>query len=180
MIAFDVGGIWFQYRVGGVCIAGGDVLLHRAANEDFWSLPGGRCEAGEAAAETVRREMLEEIGANITVGPLLYVVDNHFTHGGVRCHELGLCFACGLPPSHPFCDRSREHLGIEKARGEALQLIFRWFPLTSLADVPLYPPCLRDAFAEPTVGTRYLVQPDTAANRVEHDAMGGHTEGATR
>lgn len=176
MIGFDAGGVRFQYRVGGICVADGDVLLHRAVAEDLWSLPGGRCEAGEAAAETVHREMREETGADVTVGPLLYVIDNHFTHGGVRCHELGLYFACALPPDHPFGDRATDHAGIE----DAAHLVFRWFPLASLADVPLYPPCLRDALPRPAAGTRYLVQPDTAANRVEHYAMGGNVEGAGR
>lgn len=165
VITFNIGETRFTYRVAAVCIAGGNVLLHRAASDDFWSLPGGRCEAGEAAAETVRREMHEEMDAAVTVGSLLYVVENFFTLHGQRCHELGLYFACDVPRTHPFSDRSREHVGVEDARSDALRLIFRWFPVAALMEVPFYPFCLRAALMQPTAETRHLVQRDSAENR---------------
>lgn len=182
MIAFDVGNRWFQYRVGGVCVEGGDVLLHRAATDDFWALPGGRCEAGEAAVDALRREMWEETGADVAVGPLLCVVENFYTHSDKPHHELGVYFACTLSPGHPYRDRTREHAGVEDTHpdGVALPLVFRWFPVASLADVPLYPACLRDALAEANAGTRYLVQADNAANRTESRPLIVPTEGTPR
>jgi 8-oxo-dGTP pyrophosphatase MutT (NUDIX family) len=36
------------------------LLLRRPTGE--WDLPGGRCDAGEALEETLRRELMEEIG----------------------------------------------------------------------------------------------------------------------
>ncbi len=36
------------------------LLLRRPTGE--WDLPGGRCDSGEALEETLRRELLEEIG----------------------------------------------------------------------------------------------------------------------
>lgn len=167
MLTFTVAETRFTYRAAAVCIAGGDVLLHHAASDDFWSLPGGRCEMGEPATETVRREMEEETGAVVTVGPLRYVVENFFMHGGTQHHELGLYFACALPSVHPYHDRTREHAGVEGA----VRLIFRWFPLATLADVPLYPVCLRDALPETTGGTRHILQRDTAANRLASGGM---------
>lgn len=32
----------FNYRVAGIWIKNGYVLLHRFVNDDFWTLPGGR------------------------------------------------------------------------------------------------------------------------------------------
>ena len=34
----------FNYRVAGIWIENGHVLLHRDVNESQWSLPGGRVE----------------------------------------------------------------------------------------------------------------------------------------
>lgn len=161
MIHFDVGDTLFTYRVAGVCIEDRRVLLHRGEADDFWALPGGRCEIGEDAASTLAREMREEIGATVTVGPLRYVVENFFTHWGRRFHELGLYFACALPTDHPFRDLMREHEGIEDMHphGAAVRLIFRWFPVASLGGVPLYPAYLREALAMPPA-VRHIVQRD--------------------
>ena len=44
MITFEEGEVGFNYRVVGIAVNGNQVLLHRAENDDFWSLPGGRVE----------------------------------------------------------------------------------------------------------------------------------------
>jgi ADP-ribose pyrophosphatase YjhB (NUDIX family) len=60
MITFETPQGQFNYRVAGVAIVDGHVLLHQAQGEDFWTLPGGRLEAMETASDALRREMLEE------------------------------------------------------------------------------------------------------------------------
>ena len=52
----------------------GRLLLVRRAREPsrgLWSLPGGRVEPGEADADAVAREVLEETGLRVHVGALL-------------------------------------------------------------------------------------------------------------
>ncbi len=44
MITFEKDGYVFVYRVAGVAIYDNRVLVHRIVIDDFWSLPGGRCE----------------------------------------------------------------------------------------------------------------------------------------
>ena len=65
--------------VGGLIIrADGRVLVVRRAHppgEGSWSWPGGKVCPGERLHEALRREMLEETGLSVLVGPLLDVVE---------------------------------------------------------------------------------------------------------
>ena len=51
----------------------GDVLLVKPNYRDRWSLPGGVLEDAEAPENGCAREVLEEIGLDLPVGPLLAV-----------------------------------------------------------------------------------------------------------
>jgi ADP-ribose pyrophosphatase YjhB (NUDIX family) len=50
------------------CFRGGKLLLARRANPpQLWTLPGGRVEAGEVAADAARRELKEETGVDADI-----------------------------------------------------------------------------------------------------------------
>lgn len=51
----------------------GSVLLVKPNYRDHWSLPGGVLEDGEPPHRGCAREVAEEVGLDITVGPLLVV-----------------------------------------------------------------------------------------------------------
>lgn len=165
MITFERDGARFNYRTVGVCVEDGWVLLHRAERDEFWSLPGGRVELGEDSAAALGRELHEELGEDSAaeVGWLLWVVENFFTLDGVPYHELGLYYAVTLPPESAWHDKSREHAGIEEDLGGPLRLVFRWFPLAALADLPLYPVFLRTALQRLPAHTERIVNRDARA-----------------
>jgi ADP-ribose pyrophosphatase YjhB (NUDIX family) len=64
--------------VGAVIVADGKVVLIRRRYEPLagrWSLPGGTLELGETLEDGVAREMLEETGLEVEVGPVIEVFD---------------------------------------------------------------------------------------------------------
>jgi 8-oxo-dGTP diphosphatase len=52
---------------------GGRVLCVKPNYRDYWTLPGGICEAGEPPHAGCAREVAEEVGLGLPVGPLLTV-----------------------------------------------------------------------------------------------------------
>ncbi len=70
---------------GIVCLRGDEVLLVRrgtAPFQDQWSLPGGRIEWGERAAEAALRELKEETACDARLIGLIDVVDALMTRRG--------------------------------------------------------------------------------------------------
>lgn len=136
MIRFEQGGHRFNYRVAGVAIHDGMILAHRAGDELFWTLPGGRAEIGETAEHTIRREMREELAIDVEVLRLLWFVENFFDYDDLSYHEIGLYFLIRLPAgSKPLAMRAFE------ATDGNTALHFQWFPLVeeTLARLPLVP-----------------------------------------
>jgi 8-oxo-dGTP diphosphatase len=86
--------------VGGVVLdAEGRVLLARRAHEPLkgeWSLPGGAVEVGETLEEAVAREILEETGVGVVVGPVVEVLDRieKTADGRVEYHFVIIDYVC--------------------------------------------------------------------------------------
>lgn len=154
MIAFDRGDDRFNYRVGGLAIADGRILLQTATRIDFWVLPGGRAELGESAAETLRREMREELGLDVDVGRLLWVMENFFTLDGRRYHEIGFYFAMAVPPV--------QRAGHEWPAMDGGDCVFRWHPLDALDDLTILPSVLSTAVRSLPSVTTHIVHVDPA------------------
>jgi 8-oxo-dGTP pyrophosphatase MutT (NUDIX family) len=92
VIGYEMDGGRFSYRVVGVCVHDGHILLHRSDQDDFWSLPGGKGELMETSAETIRREIHEELGCEARVERPLWIVENFFTSGAQKFHEIAFYY----------------------------------------------------------------------------------------
>jgi ADP-ribose pyrophosphatase YjhB (NUDIX family) len=86
-----------NYRVAGVCIHDGHVLLHRDDKDVFWVMPGGRPRLFESSLDALVREMKEEITTHVEVLRLLWVVENFFEYIGERMHEISYYCQMLLP-----------------------------------------------------------------------------------
>jgi ADP-ribose pyrophosphatase YjhB (NUDIX family) len=79
---------------------GDDLLVERGydrvTGETFYRLLGGGIEEGELGADTVRRELREELDIEIDVGRRLATIENVFTWEGKDWHEIALVYECSL------------------------------------------------------------------------------------
>ena len=136
MVAFDKDMAHFNYRVAGVAIHNGRILLDRNTRNNYWVLPGGHPEMMEPMADALKREVREEIKADVEVVRLLWVLENFF-HRGKDIHELSFYFLMEIDPGSfllkgdgPFFGEEHDHA-----------LIFQWHPLDEahLLSLPFYP-----------------------------------------
>ena len=85
--------------VGAVIVHDGRVVLIKRRFEPLaghWSLPGGAVEVGETLEGCVAREMLEETGLEVEVGPVIEVFDRitRDQDGRVQYHYVLVDYLC--------------------------------------------------------------------------------------
>jgi 8-oxo-dGTP diphosphatase len=85
--------------VGAVVVDSGRVLIVKRKYDPLagqWSIPGGGVEVGETLEDCVAREILEETGLTIAVGPVIEVLDRitRDDDGRVRYHFVLVDYLC--------------------------------------------------------------------------------------
>lgn len=156
MITFDLDGGKFNFRTVGAIVHNGNVLLHRGEQDGFWTLPGGRVEFGEDTATALVREMQEELGIEVEINRMLWMVENFFEYENRSCHEIATYFALDLPAECHLYERTDEW----EVREGNCTILFRWFALDELADVAIYPTFLKQGLLSPPAQVQHIVHRD--------------------
>ena len=81
--------------VAAIIVKGDQVFATQRGYGDFkgwWEFPGGKIETGEFPQEALRREIREELEAEIVVGDLLETVEWDYPAFHLTMH----CFVCSL------------------------------------------------------------------------------------
>lgn len=113
-------------------------------DQTFYRPLGGTIEFGEHSAQTVTRELREEIGAGLTDLKYLGTVENIFTYNGQMGHEIALVYQAAF--ADPALYATPEMTGREDSGAPFKAL---WKPLADFqpGGPPLYPDGLLDLLA---------------------------------
>jgi len=82
--------------------AGRLLIAQRPADKHLgglWEFPGGKLEEGETFQDCLKREIREEIGVEISVGPMIAAVDHAYPEKRVRIHFYRCQLTSGTPES---------------------------------------------------------------------------------
>lgn len=127
-------------------------VVLRDRDGDFYVLPGGGQQHGETLFETVYRECLEEIGARVNIGRLLYIREyvgaNHgFASRHRHFHQVESVFRCellGEPDSAKGVARDNRQVGLA------------WLPLAELSRFRVFPNVLKDLVKDGDIVVPYV------------------------
>ena len=155
-ILFKTEDYFFSYRVAGICIEGGKVLLQKPINDSGFAFPGGHAEFGETNEETLIREFKEEIGSDIAVGELKWVGEIFFPWEGRPCHQICLFYSVMLKDKG-LIPREGVFIGKERIEARNFDIEFHWMPIFRLGNIKVYPPNAAELLNKRGKGVKHFV-----------------------
>lgn len=120
-----------QIRPLAICIfRNGDRILvgegyDPVKREQFYRPLGGGIEFGEHAEETIRREIREEIGAEVASLQYLFTLENIFTFNGEPGHEIVMVFDGRLADETLYAQETIEGQEFDGFRQAPLKAVWK-------------------------------------------------------
>lgn len=144
IISFPIEGQRFNFRVAGLFVVDGHVLVCDEDDDGYCMLPGGRIELGEDSRTSLAREIEEEIGLAAEVGELLLTSESFYRRHDELYHELGFFYLCRFAGPHAPGPTGTTPWRITYDEGSEHR--FHWLSVDGpeLASMDLKPVWLRD------------------------------------
>ena len=155
MVYFEKGDFRFLLCARGIAINRERVLLFNVVGWDWWALPGGRVEMLEQSGKALKREMREEIASDVTVGRLVWIIENFYKPQGTSYHEIGMYYLMALS-DNSIVFKSDEHT----CKDGPVTLRFRWFPLADIEQLEIRPAFLKEGLLHIPQHTEYITWND--------------------
>lgn len=126
----------FKYRVSGIIVNNGRVLVNKYGENKF-CLPGGYVEVGESSLEAIRREILEEVQIHLNDIDYMGIIENFFTnYKGVNTHGLDFYYRANVSDE----DIKKIDMNyVENDKDGMVQHHFSWLSIRNLNEYDIVP-----------------------------------------
>ncbi|OGZ44833.1 MAG: hypothetical protein A3J54_00665 [Candidatus Ryanbacteria bacterium RIFCSPHIGHO2_02_FULL_45_13b] len=106
------------------------ILLCKPKDGDYYYFPGGHVEFDEDSATALKRELKEEVDADVAHARFIGVWENQFMQGNMQKHEVNILFEARL--ASPNIKNMEDHI-------ESM-----WVPLTEFKEAWILPASLKE------------------------------------
>lgn len=121
----------FGVRATALIVRDGQIYLTRDGEDRYYTI-GGAIQVGEKTEDAVKREVREEVGVEVEVGDLAFVVENNFYQGERIFHTIEFHYLV-TPLSEPNLRMFEDEV----------EQICEWIPIDRLTEINLVPSFLK-------------------------------------
>jgi len=122
-----------NFRVAGVLIRDGKILVQRDKGGDAYALPGGHVKKNETAQQSLIREYKEETNADIICNRLIWVEESFWKWGGRDTSTIAFYYLIALAND---ADIPGDYAVPQKDNDN---VILEWVSLDDLEKLTIYP-----------------------------------------
>ena len=115
------------------------VMAHKNINSDHYALIGGRVEIGENSANTIKREIKEELGKDVEITGYISTIENFFEMKGSKYHEIMFVHKIEFANEE---DKKIEYTMKNVEGKDYLQ--YEWLEMDKIDEYPLLPRAVKD------------------------------------
>lgn len=142
-ITININDYKLNVRAAGVILHNGKILVHRNVNSDHYALIGGRVEIGENSADTIKREIKEELGKDIEIQGYISTIENFFKMKDSKYHEIMFIYKIEFTNEE---DKKIENTMKNIEGKEYLQ--YEWIEIDRIDEYPILPRVVKDVLKE--------------------------------
>ena len=126
-------------RACAIIIHDNKLLVHNNVNESHVALVGGRVKIGESSEQTIRREIMEEMGKEIEILEYVSTIENFFEADDMPYHEIMFVYRVDFKNE----EDKKIIETIHNVEGED-ELRYDWIDLDKIDEYPLKPDILKE------------------------------------
>ncbi|MDO4283090.1 MAG: NUDIX domain-containing protein [Clostridia bacterium] len=142
-LTVNVGDYKLNVRAAGIVIHNHRVLFHKSPKNDYYALIGGRVKIGEDSVNTIKREIMEEMGKEIEIVKEFAYIENFFAMKGNKYHELMTVYQVEFVNEN---DKKIEDT--LKCVEPNKELSFEWIDIDKLNEFDIRPRLIKEAFGK--------------------------------